>query len=311
MWFGRQLIKNFTNSNIPQLFDDYIEGNTYTYEDESSLTSASVVRFQSYYWRSATIDNTDAPIDDNGNVSSKWAKASVSNKFAMLDSQSKTKTTIEEDDLIVEFERSTISILGIGNFEASQIIIEQLDALGAVLATQTFTYSVNEYVFDYYDYENAPYSIEVNRNIKVDIPSFGAKLRVTFKKEPNSNRASCGFLYGIEPIDMGETVTNVNFSNSSRITEGKPDILGLPQIKRNSISLTVSFQTKTLRENHNFILNRKKELRESDEVALFIVDPSENSPFENMLVLGKLESAPHTVGSNSLITINWSIYETP
>lgn len=309
MQYLKQTIEDFTSSTITQLYADYNPATEYTFEsNDLALTNASVVRYGNYYWRSTTVNNQgNTPFEG----SLQWVILSVSNKHAMLDPQSQTKTEETGADIVVKFDRNLMTTLGIGNFEAEEIIVEQLDDLDAVLATQTFTYSVNEDVYDYWDYENSPYSLEVNRNIKVDLALLGTQVRITLKRITSTDKVSCGFLYGGEPVDMGNTLINVDFGDYSYITEGTLNTLGFATTKKSAVSVPVSFQTKISETLQPYVRRRVQELKQEDETVLFIVDPTEESIFENMLVLGKIQDSSHSVGEYREIIISWSVYSTP
>jgi hypothetical protein len=93
MKFIKQGLTSFEDSNITQLYNDWNESITYTYESEDSLTNASVVRYRGYYYRSLTDGNEGNNPEETENEY--WVKWQVANTFAMLDHKSLTDTTIK------------------------------------------------------------------------------------------------------------------------------------------------------------------------------------------------------------------------
>lgn len=85
-----QQITDFLYTNIPQLYNDWGDATTYTYEELTILTSASVVRYGNFYWRSiAELNLGNNPEETEGIW---WVKYSPSNRYAMIDQQSLTST---------------------------------------------------------------------------------------------------------------------------------------------------------------------------------------------------------------------------
>ena len=86
-----QQIESFTSSTLHDDFSEYNPDTTYTYEsDETNLTNASVVRYGTFYWRSFVTSNEE---NEPKEGSAFWSKYGVSNKQAMLDLRSQTKST--------------------------------------------------------------------------------------------------------------------------------------------------------------------------------------------------------------------------
>jgi hypothetical protein len=307
MKFFEQEITELTDSNIPLDWNKWVSGNTYTYEDDNSLTNASVVTHNNYYWRSATINNTEEPSES----SLKWAylngtkEESVSNKLALLDNKTTTITKIENDDLIVEFERKTINTLVIGNFSASKVKIEQLDENKVVLEgyTQEFNYYPVFGVYDAWTYGTAPFVFETNSNELVELKGIGKYVRVTFYQNIY-NETSVGYLFGGSPIYTGDTVDEVQIDFDSYKTQQNGDI------ETFAPKQTMSFQTQAPREFTDQIRQIVSTLR-SGAVRIFIIDDTDSTLYKNLIILGELQSAPITIDSFDEHITSWTVFENP
>lgn len=304
----KQKIESFTSSTITQTYDDYDSTKTYTLEtDENTLTSASVCRFGNYYYRSVIDGNIgNNPAETEGVF---WVLLRYSNQMAMINTSSYSKSVVEDTDLVVEFNRYTINSLAIGNFTASSVTIEHLDSSGVVIPefTQEFTYSVNEEVYDYYDYMYAEYSSIVDRGIYINIPQIGVKLRVTLAKSTEANIASCGFLVGGANIDCGETLDGVSLSFNSFASKEYNEFGDLSLVNR-PVQDLVDFET--LVRTKEIQKTRKKTKDVYNDVVVFVLDPSETSEFDNLVGLGVIDSADLVGQFNSTHSImSFSVFE--
>lgn len=358
MTFLKQGITTLLSSTIAEDYADYNPATTYIYEaDDTNLTNASMAVYDKFYWRSYTDNNT-------GNTPQKgsayWYAWEVSNRQAMLDLRSTTKSTTAYDftesgttttadyqkrqriyddvndkvyncildstsgtlltnatyfeesslDIVVVFARDYLSsMIAIGNFTTSELKIEYLDATDTVLTeyTQTYTYGVNDTVFDYYDYIYEPYSEAVDRYLKIDTVPFGTKIRVTIARNTTLNYAECGFLIYGEPIKMGRTLDNPTWTPSSYSTRDF-GLSGRLEIVKRAVKDIVSF--KTMYESPDFPSLKRKIKANIDEIGVFILDESELSKYENMITLGIMEEPSTTTSTNSSHSqINWRILE--
>lgn len=304
-----QAIQDFTFTNLVEDYPVWDENTTYIYEDdENNLTSSSVALYANYYWRSTSNGNLgNKPIDSKGNTNSNWYKFAPSKVYSLLDLSAETEASVEGGDLIVEFVRNfDIETLVLGKFTASQIIIENLDDLDNVLATQTITYSVNEFVEDCWTYIYSPYSDEVDRNIKIDIQPIGTKVKVTFVKQVTANKASCKFLVAGLTEELGETASGINTGFESYIPTEK-DKFGA--------SSTSSIIERTIKGFDTWVENTDKKRVErlgkslKNKIEVYIIDPKDNSKIENEIILGQLENYTDLYTNFTKIKINWSIKE--
>ncbi len=213
-----------------------------------------------------------------------------------------------KSDIIVRFTRGRIDNIGIGYFTASKIKIEHYDAVGAIIpeATQELDYSVNNNIYDLIDYIYEPYQTEIDRSININIFPLGATVKVTLEKLQASGEASCGFMVGGQGMDMGMALDNVPFSFTS-YSRTEKDAFGTVSIVQREIEESVDFYTKTERA---FFSRNKRRLKEIyDEIVMFILDPSENSEFENLITLGKIQSVSPVASQDCKNMTSWSIFE--
>lgn len=308
MRYLEQEILGLTSSNISQDYSDWDENTTYVFETDGSLTNASVAQYGNYYWRSTSVNNLDSiPSETNP----KWQyltgdkNSSVSNRFALLDVNSKTKSTLENSDIVVEFERKLISSLVIGEFEASQIKIEHLDNLGVVIPqyTQVFDYGVSANVGDIWGYIYIPYTVETGRNKWVQINPAGEKIRITVVKSVN-NISSIGFLWGARPVECGRTIGNIDRTPDSYKTEVKGKVV------TSAVTNKYNFQTLAPRESTVFLKNRINELK-TGLIVVFVIDDTQSNLYENVITLGELQSAPQAIDSFDQHIVSWTVYENP
>lgn len=306
MIYIKQEVETWLSSNITQDYLDYNPATTYIYEDIASPSNNSVVRYKGYYWRSLIDSNTGN--DPESTEDKYWVKWTVANTYAMLDQKSLTRTVNENDDIVVEFTRNQIDSLGLGYLETSAITIEHYTEAGVLIpeATQTILFSVNDTVYDLWSYIYDEYTTKIDRGIYIKVPPIGFKIKVTISKNTTSSNSACGFLVAGEGVNMGDTLNEVGFSYNS-FSYSETDTFGNLDIIRRNVQDLVDFETVIEKgENPNA---RRKIKSIYDEVVLFVIDPSDDTVFEHMLTLGKVQDAS-TVGSVSTKNIiSWSVME--
>ena len=197
MRFVKQAITSYTSATVTPEYLDWSPLTTYNIGDN--------ILYGNYIWKNSFTSNlNNIPSDE----SPYWVKFGTSNYYSLIDTQSKTKTTVIGDDLIVKFPANYIDTIALGYFTAQAVRIENLDASDNVLLTQEYYQSINEDVFDYYDYIYAPYSDSTDKAKYFNIIKAGTQIRVSFLKGSYSG-VSVGFLVGGTAINMGKTVEGV------------------------------------------------------------------------------------------------------
>ena len=288
MQYVKQEIKEFVETNLQDIYDEWNPNTTYTVEtNNNALTNASMVRYGAFYYRSVTENNKGYNPVQYENI--KWVKHSVSNKFAMLDMSANSKSVIQNGSITVVFEQNFIELLGFGNYEAEYIEVELLDSdMTTVLWSKNTSNRINENVYDYWDYIYAPYFNESDHTETMVIPLLGTYVRVTFREQPFFARASCGYLIGGSPVFMGNTLNGVTFGYNSFTSKEVTPFGNLEIIKR-GVQALVDFETVI---PSNYLPRMRRELKTVyDEIVLFVLDERENSPYENLMTLGVIQDA--------------------
>jgi len=172
--------------------------------------------------------------------------------------------------------------------------------------SQSITHSVNETIYDLWDYIYDAYSEDVNRALKVDLSPIGTSIRVTLKPVLVSDTVSMGYLVGGEALFMGETLYGVGFNFQSYAYKEVDTFGTLTVIKRNVQDL-VDFETIIPTAELSKLKRRLKSVY--NDILVFIVDESDDSQVENLLTLGIVENASVVLSNPVLSTMTWSIME--
>lgn len=226
------------------------------------------------------------------NLGVAWIKleSEPSNIYACLDPFSETKTVWEEDG-IVEFSSTGKDVLGLGNFLASQVIIEYLTIDDEVLDTQPYNYSNNVNVYDEWTYGLPDFTSEGQNTIYLPFKFMGAKIRVTFKN--NGQPTECGFMIAGTSVYMGDTLNGVSF----------------PDKRIGSKTIPVA-DFNTIVDDTDLTIKITEAKKLVNETMLFVIDESENSRHGNMIFVGKITNVNGTVTVSTKNTITWQIEQT-
>ena len=212
-------------------------------------------------------------------------------------------------DIIVTFERKGLmNAIGLGYLESSKVTVEHLDDYGKVInyATKTMDIKFNLDVYDVWTYGYAPYNMKIDRALYFQIMPIGTTIRVTIERNSATHSAKCGFLICGNAIDMGNTLDKVNFKFNS-YSSSDTDQFGNLNIIRRNVQDLVDFETII---DRSFTMKSKRQIKENyDEIVMFVVDESDNSEFENMVTLGKIDTASVVGEVSSKNIISWSIFE--
>lgn len=305
MYYIKQELTEFTSTNLTDSYPDWSPTTTYIVEPDNALTSASVVRYGSYYYRSVTSANLNFNPETYSNI--KWVKHSVSNKYAMLDMSSNSKSVVVGGDLTVTFLQNQSSILGIGNYEADYITIEILAPDGVtILWTYDTPSNINANVYDYYDYIYEPYNLDQDFTTKVNLPLQGRYVRMTFHRLPLTDNSACGYLIVGNPVYIGMSLMGVKFGYNS-LTTKEISSFGNLDIKKSFIQDIVDFETVIA---STYLPRMRRELKKIyDEIVLFIIDERDVSEYENLMTLGVIQDASVVLENNVESVISFSVIE--
>lgn len=301
-----QQIISFTSSNISETYPDWNPLTTYTVEaDDSTLTSASMVTYGTFIYRSLVAGNQGFNPEEYLNV--KWVKHSISNRRAMLDLSAQSKSYVTGGDLTVVFPQNLMTTLGIGNYDASYVLVEilALDQVTVLWSYQT-PKNINSKVVDYWSYIFEPYVFEVDKATKIDLPLYGEYVRVTFYRQPDTNQSACGYCIGGIPVSLGGTAADVEFGFNSYATK-ETDSFGTLTIVKRAVQDVVSFTT--LVNVEDTISTRRTVKSIYNDILLYVLDTSVNSIHENMMILGTIETCKVAHKGSSKTTLAWTILE--
>ena len=305
MYYIKQELTEFTSTNLTDTYSDWSPNITYIVEPDNALTSASIARFGAYYYRSVTSTNLNFNPSTYENI--KWVKHSVSNKYAMLDMSSNSKSVVVGGDLTVTFLQNQSSILGIGNYEADYITIEILAPDGVtILWTYDTPSNINANVYDYYDYIYEPYTLDQDFTAKINLPIQGRYVRLTFHKLLITNRSACGYLIVGNPMYMGMSLMQPKFGYNS-LTTKDISTFGNLDIKKSFVQDIVDFETVIA---STYLPRMRRELKKIyDEIVLFIIDERDVSEYENLMTLGVIQDASVVLENNVESVISFSVIE--
>ena len=286
MIYVSQLIDNFTYSNITETISAFNLITPYLVGDKARVGSYN---YKSTY---GTIDLPNIGKEPLSNLGLAWVKLEnePSNVYACLDPYEETRTEWVADG-IVEFVRGAKNTLGIGNFTAAQVQIDYLDALGAIIDTQIFNYSINTQVFDIISYIYAPVTTSVDKMIYLPLKLKGAKIRITFSR--SGKNTDCGFMIAGVAVYMGDTLDKVDF----------------PFTQIGSKTQEVANFNTSL--DKNIVLLKAKEAKKLiNETMMFIIDESESSSHQNMAIVGKIKQCSPSAEVATENQISWQIEQT-
>ena len=281
MIYIKQAIDNFTYSNVVSTVSEYSPTTNYLL--------GNMVRVGSYHYKSlyGTVALPNVGKDPLSNLGTAWFEYEVSNQYAMLDMFSETRTYWTANG-IVEFLRGNKDTLIIGNFTASLVTVEYLNDLDLVIDTLTYIYSNNGGRNSPWTYYISQFNESNNNVIYLPILRKGVKIRVTFSKDGNAT--NCGYLHAGRAIFMGKTLEDVSFQNKK---------IG------NRNARVADFQT---------TLDKVSLIGKSDTASLlidkpmaFIIDESENSSHQNMVILGKITKCDPNANNFEKNRISWQI----
>ena len=306
MKYVKQEILEFTDTNLTDKYNEWNGATTYVLEiDETLLTSASMVRYGSYYYRSLTDDNVGFNPVEYEYI--KWMKYEVSNKFAMLDLSAQSKSIYEGDMTVTFALTKSTDTIGVGYYTADTIHIELLDSLDDMVWEYTTDSTLYDGIVDWWTWMYPEFNNDLDRGVAITIPNgIADKCRVTFNKWSGDTNTDCGFLTAGEAVYMGKTSSSVNFKFTSYATKDIDDFGTLKIVKR-AVQDVVDFDTQI--DRALFVSNKRKIKSVYNDIIMFIVDDQEDSEFENLLTLGVIQDVVPLLTEFDKSTISWSILE--
>jgi hypothetical protein len=304
MIYVKQEITDFISTNLTDVYSEWSALTTYIVETDMTLTNASMVRFGTYYYRSLISENLNFQPDL---YPSKWIKWEVSNKFAMLDLSSQSKSTFN-GDMTVSFATTRYTdTITIGYYSASSVLVELFDANDTLVWTYVLPTTIYEDIYDWYSWTYPSYEEELNRAIMIKIQSgISTKCKVTMTRWAEALQAECGFLIAGTAVDMGKTLSNINFKYTSYATKSI-DSFGSLLITKRAVQDIVDFQT--IIDRGSFSNNTRKIKDIYNEIVMFAVDERDDSEFENLITLGVIQDAFPVLTEFDKVVVSYSIME--
>ena len=160
------------------------------YNPATNYSIGADARVGNYNYRSVATPNTGKEPETNLGIF--WMFWGSSNPHAMFDLYSDTITSFTADGIVV-FVRGIKDTIGIGNFVATNIKIEYLDAVGTVLLTENYAVPRRD-IWDNYDLIYAAFNFDGANydTIFAPIKKVGVNIRVTLQNDTKAT--SCGYL---------------------------------------------------------------------------------------------------------------------
>ena len=245
-------------------------------------------RYENYVYK-ATYDHTTSGYpNDMGNLYVKWVEWNPANDYAMLDYYRDTVTNFNGNGYVI-FERGSKTSLTIGEFNATKITIEYLDLFNNILDTDEYSFDAFLNKYDPYTYIYGEFYQDTTSVIYQAVKRLGSKIKVSFENSYGANNY-CGLFSAGSSIDMGKTLDKVNFSVVEYGTK---------------IANQANFNT--IVDKNKLMYTMEKAKISFNDILVFIIDESELSFHNNMIILGKLKvysGVGENLGKNSL---SWTI----
>jgi hypothetical protein len=282
-----QEIDNFTYSNITETVSLWSPTTEYSF--------GQLARVGSYHYKSTFGDTSLYNVGNEplSTLNVNWYKYEPSNLYACLDTLEETTTVWSGTSAILEFERGTKNKIALGNFNATLIKIEALDSLGAVMSdyTQEYTFSNNLDVLDEWTYGYGGFNETFKNVAYYPIRLVGEKVRITMTRG------------GAAGLFLGYLIAGK--AESFGTTHGE---VALPDNRIGSRSVnTATFSTFVESYELTRTVQRGKQLIDVD--MLFVVDPTDNSKFQNIVILGKITKCDAVASNFDLNEISWTIQQ--
>jgi len=306
MIYIKQQIDSIDDTDTADLFDDWDIATPYIVEEDlDTLTNASTCRYGAYYYVAITPSEGKQP---DLYVDTYWMKWKISNKWACLDLNSLSKSETIGGSLYYTFlQNRTLIDFAIGNFTAETLLFEVLDTSDTVVYSyETDKVSIRN-ISNWYNWTYRELDYTVDRTIYIKSPIVGNKVRITFKDSLAVTDTSVGYIFGGLGVDMGKTINKIPFGFNSYSSVTTDDFGSMKIVERAKQDI-VDFQTTV--KNDKFISKRRQIKADFDKVVAFILDNSDNSIYENLVVLGKMQNVtPILETHDELQVLGWSVVE--
>jgi len=290
MLLSKQAITDYTSTNILESYPDWVTLTQYTIGE--------IVRDGNFYWKAAVTildTNTIRPNE----AQTKWAKVRPSNRYAMLDTSSTTYTDNQNntsgnpaEGIVVEFVNERYDIIAFGAVISDQIKIEfsadDFVTIDDTVTIDNVSWVTEESEANWYDYYYGPFAVggEMYSFFTTLIPRAG-KIRITIAPSgADAGYCQCGYMICGNSIFAGSTLSGVDISTKDWSVREYDDFGTLHTVKRN-IQQIISLVSAHDR-NYTMPLYKKVKLLRNEHI-LIVGDESDDSQFENIIMLGTIE----------------------
>lgn len=279
---------------IPQAIDGWLDDNipdvAALYDPVTTYTEGSIVRVGNYQYKSTLASNTgNNPIETLGIY---WVEWQPANDYAMLDLESGYATEWNADIGYVTFARGSKNYICVGYSNADEIKIEYLDATDTVLDTDVYTFSNNGNVWDEWSYGYGGFIYNYETLTNTTLKLLGTKIKVTLTSTSGED-VYCKFMVSGVQLMGGTTVESVSLPDK-RVNETLVETLQFTTIVKDTLLKRILTDAKS----------------RADIPMLFVVDDSENSVFDNIVLIGKATSITGQASNYDYTPITWTLEQT-
>jgi len=296
-----QEILDYTSININVRYLNWDSATSYSFGEVSF--------YGQYYYRSIVDNNLNVlPTDDTA----KWLRWDISNRYAAIDLQAATTTVCDVDtitggvapfDLVMEFDNNRYDTLALGDVYGSNIKIEVFKDPDSTTPYQVITKDISTIrscVDSWYNYYYCPLASELDDPINsmyFRLYPVRGKIRVTIT-QGSLPKSSVAYMIGGRSDFIGDTLFNVGLGIVD-YSKKEFDDFGILELTRRESRQTrdvdVSFDSARVTEVNRIVRANL------GKVVLFINDESQDSAYDNLLLLGLLQDFT-TVLSNPIKT---------
>jgi len=290
----KQEIKEYKQINIIPSYPNWNINDTYSFGE--------ILFDDHYYFRSVVDNNIGVKPAEN---SDKWLKWEISNRYAQIDLRASTKTvwspttavSPSDNALITEFDNLLYDFLGFGEVIGEYIKVEILkNSDNSVLWTHYEDIYIRPHSNTWFNYYFDEFSGSKTKNHILRIPKFRESYIRTTIGRSDGGFAEVAFMVGGTADFFGDTLYGLSLGlNDNSLIE--IDDFGVTTIKKRIAStymdIDVTFSPSLIMD-----LTRLTRSYYGD-IVLIVADESPNNPYDNLPILGYIESYT-TVLANSV-----------
>lgn len=297
-----QEITEYTSVNVIVEHPTWDIATTYNFDD--------IIFYEQYYYKCVTDNNTGLIPPDN---SSSWLLWEISNSYAQIDLRATTSTIWNADTATNPLDNALISIfpnlsynfVGLGGVLGSTVLIEVLDDLNNVIYTAGDDIYFREDA-DWYGYYFGTFNNDTEQGFIYNLPpTTGGSIRVTVSVD-SSGTAAVDYMIAGYSQWVGDSLygASLGFESNSTI---EIDDFGITTITRREAAQKMDIDCIFPSQQ----IQQMKRLARSiiDKTVLFVGDESEDSVYENLLILGYIESWDVILSNPVKITSSFGIRE--